>query len=521
MKFTSTRNASQLYTFEQALLSGYAPDGGLFVPQQLPQIDAATLRQWSQFNFLDLSVEVLYPFVQEEMSQEDLKSLLHQALSGFDTTMDNLVPVVPLSIKDKNPAPYNIFVVELFHGPTFCFKDLGLRMTIQWLNYFATKRNTNVTLVVSTTGDTGPAAVQAVQDCDSSRMGILVHFPQGQISDFQRKQLTTVESSRVKIVAFQGGGDDMDVPIKNIMTKKKKSSKNNRNDDRIVCGVNSYNIGRPLMQMVHFIWTYLRVVERLQGEHSSETGKESFHVDIVIPTGAMGNMAGCYMAKNMGVPLGVLCAGVNINDITDVVFRTGKLERTTDQPMKRTLSDAINIQLPYNMERLLFYLTNQDHDQIRQWYSQLEGPEKSCQIDTNCRWWTKLATEFRSARITDEEVCETMQSTLQTHGYWADPHTCVALAAAQKLGYFDSNSAIPVAVIATAAPCKFQEAVTTALGKERWEEYERDHFPNRGKRLGEMKEIPPILYMAEPNKSLVENQVVWEARTRELIELLG
>jgi threonine synthase len=520
MKFTSTRKDSKLYSFEEAILSGYAPDGGLFVPQILPKVDSEVLNQWSELDFLELSIEVLYPFLKDEIPRADLHMLLQQSLSGFDTELGDLVPIVPLVSKTTPDNPpcetksSDIFIAELFHGPTYCFKDFGLRTTIQLLNYFAIKHQTKVTLVVSTTGDTGPAAVQAVQDCGSRHLGILVHYPEGQISDFQRKQLTTVESSQVKIVAFQGGGDDMDIPIKNIMTDP------DRDDvlpNHFICGVNSYNIGRPLMQMVHFIWTYLRVAEKLKVRINSD---EDFRLDIVIPTGAMGNMAGCYMAKAMGVPLGILCAGVNVNDITDVVFRTGQVQRT-HQPMKKTLSDAINIQLPYNLERLLFYLTEQDHHQIRKWYSQLEGPELPFQIISNDRCWNKLQSEFRSTRITDDEVCEMMQSMLEEYNYWADPHTCVALAAAKKLGYFErNNNARAVAVMATAAPCKFEEAVTTALGTEKWQMYEQDMFPIRGKVLYTLKEVSPIVYTADCEKTLAENQSVWEAISRELIRQL-
>ena len=159
-------------------------------------------------------------------------------------------------------------MAELFHGPTFCFKDLGMRVTIFLLDYFASRpqkgkeadtpeSRPQVTFVVSTTGDTGPAAVQAVHDAQSDQLGILVHYPLDQISDFQRKQLTTIRSSRIRIVAYEGGGDGMDSPIKRIMTgikgvnDKKDDSPEEKN--RWVCGVNSYNIGRPLMQMVHFV----------------------------------------------------------------------------------------------------------------------------------------------------------------------------------------------------------------------------------------------------------------------------
>ena len=193
-----------------------------------------------------------------------------------------------------------------------------MRATVFLLDYFASKSSNMITttststcastiakpkkviLTAATTGDTGPAAVQAVQDRNSPNLGIVVHYPEGQISDFQRKQMTTVRSERVKIVCFQGGGDDMDRPIKRIMTKKQQqrpptSTIDNDDDDEnvVVCGVNSYNIGRPLMQMVHFIWTYLRVVEDIERETGEMIDHEKFRLDIVIPTGAMGNIAGC------------------------------------------------------------------------------------------------------------------------------------------------------------------------------------------------------------------------------------
>ena len=247
MKFTSTRSRSKLYSFETALFSGYAPDGGLFVPEQMPTVDPTKLKSWSSLSYVDLATEVLSLFIDEvEIPSQDLKILLQQAFSGF---IDDTVPVVRLA--------ENCFVVELFHGPTFCFKDLGLRALVNLLDYFFSRRQKKVTLIVSTTGDTGPAAVRAVQDSNSKNLGILVHYPEGQISDFQRKQLTTVSSPNVRIATFQGGGDDMDNPIKNLISDGSSRS------DRFICGVNSFNIGRPLVQMIHFIWAYLRVIEKL------------------------------------------------------------------------------------------------------------------------------------------------------------------------------------------------------------------------------------------------------------------
>jgi threonine synthase len=228
----------------------------------------------------------------------------------------------------------------------------------------------------------------------------------------------------------------------------------------------------------------------------------------------MGNIAGGYMAKRMGVPLGYLCAGVNINDITNTVFQTGVVQKTSD-PMQMTLSEAINIQLPYNLERLLFYLTDGDHEQVREWYTSLEA---SGRMELRTGWLTKLQTEFRSARVTDAELCCTLKEVLGTRNYWACPNTGVAFAAAKQMKYLDdeSNQTI-VALLATASPCKFQEAVTTALGDEKWKEFEQNHFPGRGKEVMSKAEKPPIIYKANAGKTLEENQVEWERMARELI----
>ena len=263
------------------------------------------------------------------------------------------------------------------------------------------------------------------------------------------------------------------------------------------------------------------------------------------------------MAKKLGIPFGILSAGVNANDFTHRAFSTGLVKRPTPgERMKTSLSDAINIQLPYNLERLLFYLTGEDHDQVKSWYHRLEDGSDSTSTSNSGNsdgkglfdlkespdWWTKLQTEFGSAKVNDEELCATMSRVLEDYGYWIDPHTGVAFAAADKLGYSNntvkSNAAgnesenhpnnnintsvvTAVAIMATASPCKFQNVLTTALGSERWGEYERDHFPSRGKDLEDKEEIPPVLYVAESGKTLEENQLIWEAKTRELIEQLG
>jgi threonine synthase len=226
--------------------------------------------------------------------------------------------------------------------------------------------------------------------------------------------------------------------------------------------------------------------------------------------------SGGYMAKQMGVPLGYLCAGVNINDITNTVFQTGVIQKT-DEPMQETLSEAINIQLPYNLERLLFYLTDGNHQQVREWYTSLDSSRR---VDLNTEWLTKLQSEFRSARVTDGELCSTLKETLKKYMYLADPHTGVAFAAAKQFGYLEKSSQSTVCLLATASPSKFQKSMTVALGSSTWEDYEQNSFPERGKETLKKPEKPPFVYKAVPGDTLEVNQVRWEQMSRKLIEAL-
>eukprot|EP01082_Thalassiosira_pseudonana_P001634 g1179.t1.2.5e174188.1.5e1746a9 g1179 g1179.t1 contig10:1550441-1551563(-) len=263
MRFKSTRDASNTYSFEQALCSGYAPDGGLFVPALLPSLSAEEhLIPWSTLTFPELAFDVLRMFISpSEISDVDLKHICAQSFTPYEFDDDDYIPIKKLN---------SVYLAELFHGPTFCFKDFGMRPVIYLLSHFASLRNQPTTLLVATTGDTGPAAVHAVGSVGNPLLTIIVHYPENQISEFQRKQLTTVDSKCVKIASFEGGGDDMDWPIKEtLMANGNNDDDNNsgvigeENKKRSYCGINSYNIGRPLVQMVHFIWTYLRVVEQL------------------------------------------------------------------------------------------------------------------------------------------------------------------------------------------------------------------------------------------------------------------
>lgn len=426
-----------------------------------------------------------------EIDNDNLREICNKSFLADEFDDESFVPVKKLG---------SAFIAELFHGPTFCFKDMGMRPVIRFLSYFATLRNKPATLLVSTTGDTGPAAVHAVSAVANPLLTIIVHYPHGQISDFQRKQMTTMDSKCVKVVSFEGGGDDMDWPIKETLMKN-----NDEGTGRTYCGINSYNIGRPLVQMVHFIWIYLRMAEHL----GVEPGDKNRLIDMVIPTGAMGNITGGYMAKQMGVPIGMLCAGVNINDISHRVIDRGEFHR---KRIEQTLSDAINIEVPYNFERIAFYNTGSNHVLIKEWMITMEQTQ---QLTLESMWLKRLKKDFRSARITDEEMCNALRKAHDTLNYVADPHTAVAMAAAEKLGYgFNTKPSLdqemmPVVMLATASPCKFQKAVTVALGVDGWTQWVIDSFPPSAENTLRMEENEPFHYPQKEGTPLGEVQTMW------------
>jgi len=227
------------------------------------------------------------------------------------------------------------------------------------------------------------------------------------------------------------------------------------------------------------------------------------------------------MAKKMGIPLGMLCSGVNVNDITDRVIQTGAFHKSP--AMLKTLSEAINIQIPYNFERLLFYLTDQKHELVQQWMTLVDATQR---LDLPSDWLQRLQREFRSARVTDEAMCAIMRQFQNDYQYLADPHTAVALAAADVLGYLAPASAAatttPVAILATASPCKFEEAVSTAVGRAGWDAYRQSTaYPAAAAGILERNERVPTLYRAVPGKTLEESQVEWEAMARDIVATLA
>jgi threonine synthase len=276
------------------------------------------------------------------------------------------------------------------------------------------------------------------------------------------------------------------------------------------------------MQLVHYVWTYLRVIQAEAATKGTSSACDySQSITFVIPTGAMGNIAGGYMAKQMGLPIRKLVVAVNANDASHRVIQTGQLQK---KPLIRTLSEAMNIQIPYNLERLLFYRTSQNHELISQWMKEVDS---RASLDLTS-WLEKLREDFDSAAASDSQVCEAIATVLSRFQYYMDPHTAVGWSAADQLGYTASplgsqapstGGSSPVVLLATASPCKFENAYSTALGPEGWKAYvASSEYPVAARRISECTEVPPIMYSAEP--TLEASQTAWERQAREIVRKL-
>lgn len=327
MKFKSTRGKVTGFSFEDAVCSGYASDGGLFVPETLPTLAPATVRALARMTrFEDVAFVVLRLFISvEEMPDVDLKTLLHDAFVTFPVTNPNNTNAYDNANNNVLPTRTladGTVIGELFHGPTLSFKDFGQQMLIRLVDYFTTRASLRRCLVVATTGDTGPAALYAVAACRS--LDIVCGFPRGQVSRLQELQMTTVDSDNVSVFAFEGGGDDMDPSIKAVTTSPFAA-------ERKLCGVNSINLARVTTQVAHYVWLYTRLAfpnvdDRTDTTTDATEGKtEDAPLPVVIinvPTGAMGNVMSGYFARLVGLPLALSCS-VNANNMLHKAVTTG------------------------------------------------------------------------------------------------------------------------------------------------------------------------------------------------------
>ena len=414
MRYISTRGRTAPLEFQDAVLAGLAPDGGLLLPSQLPDL-SGELDELASLGFVDLAKAVLPRFI-SDISPRTLGPLVDAAYRGFRRP-----EAVRLAMAGDMP------VLELFHGPTLAFKDLALQLLGQLFEHILQARGRRLNILGATSGDTGSAAIAGMRGRPS--MDIFVMYPRGRISPLQELQMTTVADANVHCLAVQGSFDDCQGLMKELFRDLDFKQ-------RYALGaVNSVNWARVLAQIVYYGYASLRLPRP---------------VSFCVPTGNFGNVFAGYLAKRIGFPIGRLIVATNENDILSVFFNTGIYRRGK---VRFTISPAMDIQVASNLERFFYYHLGEDSAALRTCMKAFES-------DGEVQLPRPSDQTFMAAAVDAENTLSAIRSLHEETGYLADPHTAVGLAAARRLA-LDG----PVACLATAHPAKFPESVDQALGK--------------------------------------------------------
>jgi threonine synthase len=417
MRYVSTRGRAAELGFCDALLAGLATDGGLYVPQTWPQQPTMT-----GSTYASKAASLMAPYVEGEIPQDVFAQLCATAYSTFRDPA--VVPLVQI-------APEH-YLLELFHGPTLAFKDVALQLIGQMFDYVLTERNQRVMIVGATSGDTGSAAIDGVKGCKN--VDIVILYPNGRVSDVQRRQMTTITSPNVHTVAVDGTFDDCQDLVKAMFNDAPFREANS------LSAVNSINWARVMAQTVYY-FTALETLGR----------SASFSV----PTGNFGNVLAGWIAKQMGADIEKLIVGSNSNDILTRFFETHSMDMV---PVVPTLSPSMDIQISSNFERLLFDMNNRDGGATTEQLNQFRQLGKlSVEPDQFAKW---IAPTFRAHRVNDAETLAVMKRIYGESGMLVDPHTAVGIASAEAC----AQPGVPTITLATAHPAKFPDAVKKATG---------------------------------------------------------
>ena len=422
MKYISTRGGGKPLSFEDVLLAGMAPDGGLYVPESWPSIDVSSLKGKS---YCEIAFEVMYPFVEGSIPADDFKDMIEETYGGEAFRNEDVVPLHHL----KN----NIYIMELFHGPTIAFKDIALQLLGRLFDYVLKKRNERITIVGATSGDTGSAAIEGCKACEQA--DIFIMHPSGRVSDVQRKQMTTVKAHNVHNIALDGSFDDCQNLVKSLFADEDFRKSVN------LSAVNSINWARIMAQIVYYFTSALSL------------GAPEKAISFVVPTGNFGNVFAAYSAQKMGLPIKTLGVASNQNDILTRFFESGEMK--IDKSYE-TLSPSMDIQISSNFERYLFDLLGRDSMRLSE---VMRGFKEDGEFVVSEAELKKARTQFKSSRADDEATLDLIKEVYETCDYILDPHTAVGMEGVNKL---ETNE--PVVLLATAHPAKFPDAVERAIG---------------------------------------------------------
>lgn len=478
MRYLSTRGADTGLSFEDVVLKGLATDGGLYIPSSIPSAPQNFLNSWASLSFEQLAVEIMSLYIPNtEVSRSELESLVNRSYATF--RVDERTPVKNLGLGEEQ------YLLELFHGPTFAFKDVALQFLGNLFEFFLARQNSklaqgekrrHLTVIGATSGDTGSAAIYGLRG--KKDIDVFILYPEGRVSPIQEAQMTTVEDANVHCVSVEGTFDDCQDIVKDLFNDPRFSKQFS------LGAVNSINWARILAQITYYFYSYFSLLRQL--------GKSPKEVNIryTVPTGNFGDILAGYYASRMGLPIYQLCVATNENDILDRFFVSGVYSKSPvpenqaqgglagdgakahESGVKETLSPAMDILVSSNFERLLWYLALQNESSshnpveassiLKGWMDSLKSTG-SMRVSQASLKASKML--FTSKRVSDDETVEAIKHvyrTTPTHEI-IDPHTAVGISASLRLDYLERGITV---TLATAHPAKFANAVDMALTSE-------------------------------------------------------
>ncbi len=423
MIYQSTRGQAPELGFEDAVLAGMASDGGLYVPKELPKFSAEKIRSFAGMRYEEVAFEVMKPFVADAISDQELQTLIEESYADFRHSA--VAPMVQLD--------QNLWVLELFHGPTLAFKDFALQFLGRLLDLILKRRNQKVVIMGATSGDTGSAAIEGCRRCDN--VDIFILHPYQRVSEVQRRQMTTVIADNVRNIALEGNFDDCQN-----MVKASFANQAFLPDGRQLVAVNSINWARIMAQIVYYFYSAVAL------------GGPDRPVSYSVPTGNFGDIFAGYLASKMGLPIDRLVVATNANDI---LHRCISDNDYSLHPLVHSLSPSMDIMISSNFERMLFDLYEGDAEAIAELMTNLKE-KGSLKLSTLAL--KRARTLFGSYRLSDDEMIDVIRDEFEKTEYLLDPHTAIGVAAGRKY----QAGAIPMVCLATAHPAKFPEAVRKA-----------------------------------------------------------
>jgi len=431
IKYVSNTGGGTAVDFETAILDGFAVDGGLYVPERLPEVDKTTLERWSKLTYTQLAFEFLSLFIDRSIiSAKDLEELIREAYKDFECK-----DVVELhQLKSRKST----FVMELFHGPTLSFKDIGQAFLVNLVHFFLDRRGEYKTLLIATTGDTGPAAAHFA--AGKSTLDTWVLYPKNLITREQERQMTTLPHDNIHAVGVHDcpdGGDDLDDLI-GVLYADEAFKERLR-----LSSVNSINWGRVMMQAVHYFYGYFRVVDFV--------GEE---INTSVPSGGFGNLCGGSLARIMGLPVQTYVVASNRNDSLNRIFSQGVCSKAELHP---TLSSAIDILFPYNFWRYLYFVIP-DSAKIKELRAEYD---RTGSVKFDADLFERFSNGYLSMSASDEQTLGMIDEVYKSDGYLLDPHGAVAVVAADN--HRERLGDRKLICVATAHPAKFPEVTKKAL----------------------------------------------------------